>query len=131
MKKTGVINSALAGALAELGHTDLLVLADAGFPTPKGVRRIDLSLRPGFPRTVDVLEVVNQEIVVEGLIVAIESQAQSAHLIDWLQSRFPAVEIEYLPHSEFKRLSASAKAVVRSGDVTPYSNAIVRVGVPY
>lgn len=131
MKKTGVINSVLAGVLAELGHTDLLILSDAGFPTPKGVRRVDLSLRPGIPETKDILDVVEQEIVVEGLVVAEESKRQSAHWIEWLKDRFPAVEIEFLPHEEFKRLSQSAKAVVRSGDVASYSNVIVRVGVPY
>lgn len=121
----------LAGALAELGHTDLLVLSDAGFPAPKGVKQIDLALRPGSPETIDILEVVNQEIVVEGLVVALESQHHSPQLIEWLRSKFAEVKIEYMPHAEFKRLSASGKFMVRSGDVTAYSNVIVRVGVPY
>ena len=131
MKKTGVINSVLSGALAGLGHTDLLILSDAGFPVPKGVKLIDLALRPGSPRTTDILEVVNQEIVVEGLIVAEESQEHSAHLLAWLGTHFPDVVMERIPHVEFKRLSASGKAMVRSGDVLAYSNVIVRVGVPY
>lgn len=131
MKKVGVINSSLAGALAELGHTDLIVLTDAGFPVPKGVPRIDLALRPDSPRTRDVVEVIDQEIVVEALVVAEEAKQFSSYFVEWLQEKFPDAPIEFLPHVEFKKLSADGKFMVRSGDITPYSNVIVRVGVPY
>ena len=131
MKKTGVINSGLSGALAQLGHTDLLVLADAGFPVPRGVPQIDLALRPGVPKTMEIIEVIDQEIVVEGLAMAEEAKQFSPSLIEWLEQRFPLIEIEFMPHAEFKKMSFLGKSMVRSGDISPYSNVIVRVGVPY
>ncbi|MHB1684505.1 MAG: D-ribose pyranase [Bacilli bacterium] len=131
MKKTGVINSGLSGALAQLGHTDLLILSDAGFPVPMGVPQIDLALRPGTPRTMEILEVIDQEIVVEGLVMAEEAKQFSPGFIEWLEQRFPLIEIEFMPHTEFKKMSLLGKTMVRSGDISPYSNVIVRVGVPY
>ena len=44
MKKTTLINPALSEVITSLGHTDMLVLADAGLPIPATVRRIDLAL---------------------------------------------------------------------------------------
>lgn len=54
MKKHGILNSHLAKILADLGHTDKIVIADAGLPVPDGVLKIDRSFTEagpsGFPR---------------------------------------------------------------------------------
>jgi D-ribose pyranase len=47
MKKSGILNAPLSGALAELGHYDTAVICDAGLPIPGTSRRIDLALVPG------------------------------------------------------------------------------------
>ncbi len=44
---------------------------------------------------------------------------------------FPNLLSQVVSHQEFKALSHRAAVVVRSGDVAPYSNIIVSVGVPY
>ena len=36
-----------------------------------------------------------------------------------------------VPHEELKRIVARAKLVVRTGEATPYSNVILRCGVPF
>ena len=36
MRRGGILNAQLAGALAQLGHTDTLVVCDAGLPIPPG-----------------------------------------------------------------------------------------------
>lgn len=40
MKKHGILNSHLAKILADLGHTDKIVIADAGLPVPDGVLKL-------------------------------------------------------------------------------------------
>ena len=45
MKKHGILNSDIAKVLADLGHTDKVVIGDAGLPIPEGVKKIDLSIR--------------------------------------------------------------------------------------
>ena len=41
MKKHGISNSDIAKVLADLGHTDKVVIGDVGLPIPEGVKKID------------------------------------------------------------------------------------------
>jgi D-ribose pyranase len=45
-----------------------------------------------------------------------------------IQKRLPNIPIETMPHLEFKKLTASTKAVIRTADFTPYSNVILVAG---
>ncbi|PAC67377.1 D-ribose pyranase, partial [Enterobacter cloacae] len=49
MKKNGILNSHIAKVLADLGHTDTIVIADCGLPIPEGPVKIDLALSIGTP----------------------------------------------------------------------------------
>ena len=55
MKKAGILNADLIGALSRLGHGDVVLLADCGMPAPRGVPVIDLALVHGIPRFEQVL----------------------------------------------------------------------------
>ena len=43
MKKNGILNPQLNRVISEMGHRDMLIIADAGLPIPKEVERIDLA----------------------------------------------------------------------------------------
>ncbi|GAA3312078.1 hypothetical protein GCM10020219_021300 [Nonomuraea dietziae] len=47
MKRSGILNAALAGQLARLGHTDRVLVCDSGMPIPAGVEVVDLAFRGG------------------------------------------------------------------------------------
>lgn len=134
MRKTATtINPALSRVISETGHTDLLVVTDAGLPIPSGSERIDLAYRPGAPAFLDVLDTVLAELVVEGATVSAEVAEKSPEVLAALRERFAGMgfEIELLPHVEFKKLSHDARAFVRSGEFTPYANVILHAGVAY
>ena len=134
MRKTPTtINPALSRVISETGHTDLLVVTDAGLPIPPGSERIDLAYRPGAPAFLDVLDTVLDELVVEGATVSAEAAAESPEMLAALRERFAGMgfEIALIPHVEFKKLSRGARAFVRSGEFTPYSNVILHAGVAY
>lgn len=134
MRKTPTtINPALSRVISETGHTDLLVVADAGLPIPPGSERIDLAYRPGAPAFFDVLDTVLAELVVEGATVSEEVAEKSPEVLAALRERFADqdFEIELIPHVEFKKLTHSARAFVRSGEFTPYANVILHAGVAY
>ena len=38
MQKGGMLNSSIAKVLADLGHTDTIVIGDCGLPVPAGVQ---------------------------------------------------------------------------------------------
>ncbi len=129
MKKRGLLNAPLSRVVAEMGHGDLLVIADAGLPIPSSVPRIDLAVRPGLPSFLEVLDAVLEELHVEKAIIAMEMVDRSPALYAAVQQRLGALPIERVPHEAFKAMAAGARAVVRTGECTPYANVILVSGV--
>ncbi len=129
MKRRGLLHPEINDALARLGHTDWLVVADCGLPIPPGVRRIDLALVPGVPSFVDVVRALADELAVEKLVVAREMREHNPRCLDALTRLFPGVPVEEVPHEAFKARVASARAVIRTGEATPYANVILQAGV--
>ena len=131
MKRTLLLHAELSQVIASLGHGDLLVLADAGLPIPNGPRRIDLALSRGVPRLSDVLVAVLSEMQVESSLIAVEALAANAGALPaWCAGRLPAPP-QAVSHEEFKRRSAAARAIVRTGEFTPYANIILCAGVVF
>ena len=132
MKRTALLHAELSQVIAALGHGDMLVIGDAGLPIPDGPRRIDLALTPGIPRVADVLKVVLSEMQVERTLIAREAigQLPVGQLPAWCEGQLAALP-ETVSHEELKRLSARAKAVVRTGECTPYANIVLCAGVTF
>ena len=66
MTETGILNRDIAAELARMGHTDRLLIADAGLAIPDSTRVIDLSLAENVPTAVDVLKELLKHFSVEG-----------------------------------------------------------------
>ncbi|ANP55192.1 D-ribose pyranase [Streptomyces griseochromogenes] len=124
MKKAGILNRHLSGALAELGHGDGVLVCDAGMPIPDGPRLVDLAFRAGVPSFAEVVDGLLAELVVEGATAAEELLGPHRTL---LEGRFP--ELALVPHERLKELSAGARLVVRTGEARPYANVLLRCGV--
>ncbi|HEX7637208.1 MAG TPA: D-ribose pyranase [Burkholderiaceae bacterium] len=131
MKRTALLHAELSGTIARLGHGDLLVIGDAGLPVPDGPRRIDLALTPGVPRFADVLRVVLGEMQVESAVVADELAARNPAVHAELQHQLGGVRVTAVSHEEFKAMTRGARAMVRTGECTPYANVILRAGVVF
>jgi len=131
MKRHGILNSEIAAVLARLGHTDTICIADCGLPIPAGVLRIDLALRPGLPSFLDVLDAVAADMEIEAVTLAQEIRDCNPSLQAEILSRFPNTELAYLPHENFKAETQACRAVIRTGEVTPYANILLRSGVPF
>ena len=131
MRKTGILNQGILNATGSLGHTDHIVVCDAGLPIPLGVERIDLSIVRNQPRFLDVLKPLLAEIVVEKIILATEIEKASPDLAAQIRDLAGPIPIEFISHEQFKRLTHDAKAVVRTGEHTPYANAILQSGVDF
>ena len=41
------------------------------------------------------------------------------------------IPVEYISHDDFKKMSHESKAIVRSGECSPYANVILVSGVPF
>lgn len=128
MKRHGIINAPLSGHLARLGHTDLVVVADAGLPVPAHVPMVDLALVYGVPAFTTVLDALLAEIVVEHAWVSAPVDGWPAAA--WIDERLDS-PAERLPHDDLKALVGRAQLVIRTGEDTAYSNVVLRCGVPF
>ncbi len=129
MKLGGVLNHRLAMVIAEMGHTDGLTVADAGLPVPLAVERIDLAVSPGIPSVAQVLEAIASELRAEEIVIAREAFDRNPDLLRTIERYFPGVPVVAVPHVEFKQQTQQTRAVVRTGECTPYANVILRSGV--
>lgn len=131
MKKTELLNSEISYVISRLGHTQQIVIGDAGLPVPENVERIDLALVKGVPGFLQTLDAVLSEMEVEGIILAGEIREKSPQMEREILERFPGVEAEYVEHGVFKERMKGCQAVIRTGETTAYANVILRAGVTF
>jgi D-ribose pyranase len=131
VKKIGILNQPISAVVAGLGHMDTLVIADAGLPIPPETQRIDLALTEGIPSFLDTLRVVLMEMQVEQAIVAEEMLDASPQVYEAIKEMLGDVPIETVTHLIFKEQTRSARAVIRTGEFTPYANVILAAGVMF
>lgn len=134
MKKIGVLNSGISRVIADMGHMDKLVIADAGLPIPMETEKIDLALTEGVPGFLQTLQAVLTELQVEEVIVAEEIQTatpSSKALFEEIKRSIRDIPVNFVTHEDFKDLLPSSRAVVRTGEFTPYANIILISGVTF
>lgn len=131
MKKGGILNPAICSLIAELGHHDELLIVDAGYPLPPDGHVIDLTLTPGIPRFLDVLRAVSEELVIEGITVAAEMTEYSPKLYQEVLKVVGNVDIDEVPHHEFKEQAEVVKGIIRTAEFTPYANVRILCGCAF
>ena len=130
MKRAGILNSDISRVLSYMGHTDLICVGDCGLPIPDEVERIDLALKFGVPSFMETLEVVVNDMKVEKIVLAEEIKTQNPKVLAEIEALFAGqnIEVEYISHVELKALTYDCKAVIRTGETTPYANIILQSG---
>ncbi|OTN77722.1 hypothetical protein A5886_002823 [Enterococcus sp. 8G7_MSG3316] len=129
MKKHGILNSDIDKVLADLGHTDQITVGDLGLPIPEGVKKIDVALTIGTPSFKEVLSLINDEMAIESIVLAEEIKEQNATQLQYINEQFPDISVHYVTHEEFKKMTSKSKAIIRTGEATPYSNIILQSAV--
>lgn len=132
-KSATTIHPQLSRIISELGHYDELFVTDAGLPIPQDAERVDLAYRKGEPPFLDVLDTILAEIVVEGAVMPAEVAEASPHVLAAVRERLEpfGIDVQLVPHVDYKRRSHGARAFVRSGEYTPYANVALIAGVDY
>ncbi|MCL8064381.1 D-ribose pyranase [Pasteurella multocida] len=139
MKKTALLNAPLSQVIATLGHTDSFTICDAGLPIPKQIERVDLALSAGVPSFLQTFHAVVTEMFVERAIIAEEIKEKNPKILTALlnslaqleQQQGNQIEVQYVSHDMFKTYTHASKAIVRSGECSPYANIILYSGVPF
>lgn len=128
MKKNGILNSDISRVLSYMGHTDRICISDCGLPIPDETKRIDLALTFGIPSFIEVLENVALDMKIEKIYLAEEIKNNNPEVLNKIKEIITDVEVEFVSHSEFKNMTRECKAVVRTGENSPYANIILQSG---
>ncbi|QIZ77118.1 D-ribose pyranase [Ferrimonas lipolytica] len=139
MRKAALLNSDLARVIALSGHTDEITIGDAGLPIAARCERIDLALTHGVPSFIDTLTIVATELQIEAVVLATEIKTNSGEFHQLLlntlatlgDAQGQAIAVSYVSHEQFKLQSQNSRAVVRTGECTPYANIILQAGVAF
>lgn len=130
MKKNGILNADISRVLSYMGHTDTLAIGDCGLPIPEDTERIDLALKPGVPSFMEVLTEVAKGMKIEKVILAEEIREKNpevlAQILTLTEEMETSCEVTYVSHTEFKSKTKECRAVIRTGEITPYANIILQ-----
>jgi len=126
MLKTGLLNPQLLSLVARVRHTNLLVIADRGFPSWPGLETIDLSLVDNVPTVNQVLAALLPHWTAGRAHMAEEFRRHNSELaLRERQALLGTIPLVFEPHLDFKRRVPGAIGLIRTGDTIPYSNLIL------
>lgn len=129
MKRNGILNSSISNVLSSMGHTDLICIGDCGLPIPDETKRIDLALRFNIPSFLETLDVVTDDMAVEAYILAEEIKDQNPEMMEnirtMMNKKFPNAVECFTSHENLKEQTKTCKAVIRTGEITAFSNIIL------
>jgi D-ribose pyranase len=122
----GILNPNINALLARVRHTNLLVIADRGFPYWPMIETVDISLVDGIPTVVQVLDAIRPNFRIGQLYMAQEFLDQNT---PETQLRFArstdGIPVQYEPHVEFKKRVPGAVGLIRTADTIQYANLIL------
>ncbi len=129
MIRTGVLNPYLLSLVARVRHTNLLVIADRGFPYWPALETVDISLVDDVPTVVQVLEALRPNLSIAQVFMAREFVEQNPpQMRERLSQALEGLAVTYEPHVEFKKRVPSAIGLIRTGDTIQYANVILVSG---
>jgi D-ribose pyranase len=129
MLKSGILNPQILDLLARVRHTNLLVIADRGFPFWPQIQTVDISLVDDIPTVLDVVAAIRPNFVIAEAWMAEEflphndepTKLRFAHALTGLK-------VSYQPHVELKRRVPTAVGLIRTADTVQYANLVLESG---
>ena len=131
MLKGKCLHPQLARILAETGHTDTLCVTDAGFPIAAGPERVDLAWTKGKPGWLEVCELLREELCIQKIYLASDILESNPEQYEAFKALFEGIPIEFVGHCELKKMSRSARGVIRTGEFGSFCNCIFEAGVAF
>ena len=127
MTETGILNRDIAAEIAKMGHTDKMMIVDAGLAVPNTTKVIDVSVAENFPTAIQVLEEVLKHFSVEKIIYSqATADVSPSREKEFLNHFDSSVEVEVVPHSKLRdEITKEVKFVIRTGDFTANSNLVL------
>jgi simple sugar transport system permease protein/D-ribose pyranase len=130
VKRGKILNAELNYAIGSMGHGDLMIVCDAGFPIPSSAWRIDLAIKQDLPDLETVLGLIADDCVAEKVAYANELETNNPRLLDKVRKLFPDSDHAFVAHTSIlTEMAAKAKVIVRTGAFDPWGNILLYSGV--
>jgi D-ribose pyranase len=127
MLKTGILNPAILSLIARVRHTNMLVIADRGFPFWPQIETVDLSLVDNLPTVNQVLGALLPGAVFGKAYMARQfTELNGAEVVAQRRAVLGDINLTFEDHeAEFKKRVPSAIGLIRTADTIHYSNIIL------
>ena len=126
MIKTGILNPRVNALLSRVWHTNMLVIADRGFPFWPAIETVDISLVDDVPTVLQVLQAVRRNFVVGEIYMAHEFLDENGPGIrEAFVEAAQGIPITYEPHDDLKKRVPHAIGLIRTGDTVQYADMIL------
>jgi D-ribose pyranase len=127
----GILNPQINSLLSRVRHTNMLVIADRGFPYWPTIETVDISLIDNIPTVLQVFQAIRENFEIQQIYMAEEfMKANPAETGQAFSQVIADLPLHYEPHVEFKRRVPLAIGLIRTGDTTQYANMILVSGPP-
>ncbi|MGA2040082.1 MAG: RbsD/FucU family protein [Bryobacteraceae bacterium] len=126
MLKTGILNPAINSLISRVRHTNMLVIADRGFPFWPQIETVDISLVDDIPRVLDVVRAIRSNFLAGRVFMAEEFlTANSSEIRLEFEQALSGVPLVFEPHVQFKKRVPQAIGLIRTGDTIQYANLMI------
>ncbi len=129
MLKSGILNPQINSLLARVRHTNMLVIADRGFPFWPEIETIDIALVDDVPTVQEVLRAIRPNFNIVEVVMAQEFKIENTPEVQkQFADELAGLAITFEPHTELKKRVPRAIGLIRTGDTTQYANMILISG---
>ncbi len=125
----GILNPQINSLLARVRHTNMLVIADRGFPYWPLIETLDISLVDGIPTILQVFQAIRPNFDIGEILMAQEfTKANPPEVCQTFANAITPIPLHYKDHTELKKLVPGAIGLIRTGDTIQYANMILVSG---
>ena len=129
MLKSGILNPQINALLSRVRHTNLLVIADRGFPFWPQIETVDISVVDDLPTVLQLIAAVRANHNFTQAYMAREFlKSNSAATRTAFAKGLAGVPTKFEPHVAFKKRVPDAIGLIHTGDTTQYANLILISG---
>jgi len=126
MLKTGILNPQINALLSRVRHTNMLVIADRGFPFWPMIETVDIALVDGIPTVMQVFQAIRPNFVIGEVIMAREFREYNPPAVqNAFTTAFEHLTTTFEPHIALKQRVPGAIGLIRTGDTIAYANMIL------
>ena len=125
----GILNPQINSLLSRVRHTNLLVIADRGFPFWPTIETVDISLVDNIPTVLQVFQAIRTNFEIGEVLMAQEFiEVNSPSVRKAFSKAIADISLRYMRHAELKKLVPGAIGLIRTGDLIQYANMILISG---